>query len=137
MFVGPCVVDPLSALIMQIRQTAEISTRRHVDGLFEIDAPIEAIRPRGDVSVRIRRGETEINSFQAIAAIETSLECEILRVGGLLPLILRRTLTREDWWATASSTGGRTLVNYSCVGPWLRTQGEVGTPPLSATIACG
>lgn len=59
---------------------------------IEIDASIEAIRPRGDVSVRIRRGETETNSFQAIAAIETSLECEILRVGGLLPLILRRTL---------------------------------------------
>ncbi|WP_413815295.1 hypothetical protein [Bradyrhizobium sp.] len=60
---------------------------------IEIDASIEAIRPRGDVSVRIRRGETETNSFQAIAAIETSLECEILRVGGLLPLILRRTLS--------------------------------------------
>ncbi len=58
---------------------------------IEIDASIEAIRPRGDVSVRIRRGEIETNSFQAIAAIETSLECEILRVGRLLPLILKPT----------------------------------------------
>ncbi|MCP3389807.1 aconitate hydratase AcnA [Bradyrhizobium sp. CCGB12] len=59
---------------------------------IEIDAPIDAIRPRSGVTVRIRRDGAEIDSFDAIAAIETNLEGEILRAGGLLPLILRRAL---------------------------------------------
>ncbi|MGY8635768.1 aconitate hydratase AcnA [Bradyrhizobium sp. 14AA] len=59
---------------------------------IEIDASVEAIRPRAGVVVRIRRDNTEIDRFEAMAAIETSLECEILRAGGLLPLILRRAL---------------------------------------------
>jgi aconitate hydratase len=37
----------------------------------------------------LRKG-VESNRFVAIAATETNLECEILRVEGLLPLILRR-----------------------------------------------
>ena len=60
---------------------------------IEIDAPIDAIRPRGSVTVRIKRDRAEIDSFAAIAAIETSLECDILRAGGLLPLILRGKLS--------------------------------------------
>ncbi|MET4196769.1 aconitase A [Bradyrhizobium sp. LA8.1] len=59
---------------------------------IEIDAPLDAIRPRGSVTVRLHRGETELDSFQATAAIETGLECEILCAGGLLPLILQGTL---------------------------------------------
>ena len=51
---------------------------------IEIDAPIEASR--------IRRGETETGGLQALAAIETSLECEILGAGGFLPLILTDAL---------------------------------------------
>lgn len=60
---------------------------------IEIDAPIEAIRPRGGVPIRIRRDGKDVDTFEAIAAIETSLECEILRAGGLLPLILRGALS--------------------------------------------
>ncbi|MBR0757740.1 aconitate hydratase AcnA [Bradyrhizobium jicamae] len=60
---------------------------------IEIDAPADAIRPRGSVTVRIHRDGIEINRFEATAAIETSLECDILRAGGLLPLILRGKLS--------------------------------------------
>jgi aconitate hydratase len=55
----------------------------------EIDATPEAIQPRTPVNVRIRRGGVQIDSFEALTAIETRLECAILRAGGLLPLILR------------------------------------------------
>jgi aconitate hydratase len=58
------------------------------DDVIEIDAPMNAIQPRGSVTVRIRRDGEEIDSFSAFAAIETRLECDVLRAGGLLPLIL-------------------------------------------------
>jgi aconitate hydratase len=60
---------------------------RPTDSL-EIDAPPELIRPRAEVTVRITRDRACIATFVAIAAIETHLECETLRVGGVLPLIL-------------------------------------------------
>jgi aconitate hydratase len=60
--------------------------------LIEIDAPAEAIAPRARVRVRVVREDAELDRFDAMAAIETSLECEMLRAGGLLPLILRRAL---------------------------------------------
>ncbi|MGW1424221.1 aconitate hydratase AcnA [Bradyrhizobium manausense] len=59
---------------------------------IEVNAPMDAIRPRGRVPVRILRDGGEIDGFAAIAAIETSLECDVLGAGGLLPLILRRAL---------------------------------------------
>jgi aconitate hydratase len=58
------------------------------DDVIEIDAPMNAIQPRGSVTVRIRRDGEEIDSFSAFAAVETRLECDVLRAGGLLPLIL-------------------------------------------------
>jgi aconitate hydratase len=62
------------------------------DDRVEIDACPETIKPRAEVIVRVLRGETEIDRFVATAAIQTNLECEILRSGGLLPLILSRAL---------------------------------------------
>jgi aconitate hydratase len=59
---------------------------------IEIEALEGAIRPRGIVPVVIRRGDAVIDRFEATAAIETRLECDVLRSGGLLPLILRRML---------------------------------------------
>ncbi|GLR85321.1 aconitate hydratase AcnA [Bradyrhizobium iriomotense] len=60
------------------------------DDRLEIDAPFEALKPRAAVNVRILRDGAEIDRFVGTAAVETNLECETLRVGGLLPLILRR-----------------------------------------------
>jgi aconitate hydratase len=60
--------------------------------VIEIDAPADAILPRANVKVRIVRDGAELDRFDARAAIETSLECDMLRAGGLLPLILRRAL---------------------------------------------
>ena len=63
------------------------------EDIVEIDASADAIRPRAGVNVRILRGGIPIDGFEAQAAIETNLECAILRAGGLLPLILRDTLS--------------------------------------------
>lgn len=62
----------------------------HPDDRVGIDAPVKALKPRATINARMLRKGVEINRFVAIAATETNLECEILRVGGLLPLILRR-----------------------------------------------
>ena len=55
----------------------------------EIDATPEQISPRASIRVCIGR-DGIYDCFEAVAAVETGLECEILNAGGLLPLILRR-----------------------------------------------
>ena len=72
------------------RRPQELSLRP--EDIVEIDASPDAIQPRTRVNVRIRRGGVQIDGFEALIAIETNLECAILRAGGLLPLILRNTL---------------------------------------------
>jgi aconitate hydratase len=60
-----------------------------------IDADPAGISPRCAVPVTIRRALGESETFMAIAAIETGLEVEILRGGGIIPLILRRVTNAE------------------------------------------
>ncbi|OHV79299.1 aconitate hydratase AcnA [Rhizobium sp. LCM 4573] len=60
--------------------------------LLEVDAEETHIAPRRPVRIAIRRRSGETVSFQATAAIETSSEVNILRAGGILPLILRNAL---------------------------------------------
>jgi aconitate hydratase len=59
---------------------------------IEIDAHADALTPRARVPVRIHRASGRIESFDAIAAVETTLEITLLQSGGVLPLILNRTL---------------------------------------------
>lgn len=61
---------------------------------IRLDAGENSIQPRAAIAAAIvRRGGTE-EPFTATAAVETGLECELLAVGGVIPMILRRTLTR-------------------------------------------
>jgi aconitate hydratase len=55
-----------------------------------VEAEDSAIHPRAPIPVRILRADGRVDRLTATAAIETSLEVETLRQGGLLPLILRR-----------------------------------------------
>ncbi|NVO12917.1 MAG: aconitate hydratase AcnA [Rhodoplanes sp.] len=57
---------------------------------IEIEAAPEKLAPRASVAVAIHRRDGRIDRIVATAAIETSLEIEILAAGGVLPLILRR-----------------------------------------------
>jgi aconitate hydratase A / 2-methylisocitrate dehydratase len=65
------------------------------EDLIEIDAALDRLAPRASVPVVIRRRNGEARALTATAAIETRLEIDTLAAGGILPLILRTTLTRS------------------------------------------
>lgn len=57
-----------------------------------LDIDAQHITPSAPVSVAIRRTNGCTTRFVAQAAVETALEAELLRAGGILPYILRRNL---------------------------------------------
>jgi aconitate hydratase len=59
---------------------------------FEIDARAGSIAPAARIPVRLMRASGKALSFEATAAIETRLEVELLEAGGVIPVILRKTL---------------------------------------------
>ncbi|WP_431324349.1 aconitate hydratase AcnA [Rhizobium sp. YTU87027] len=61
-----------------------------------VHADEAAISPRGVVEVEVQRSKGDVISFETTAAIETMAEIEILRAGGVLPLILRRQLSSNS-----------------------------------------
>jgi aconitate hydratase len=62
---------------------------------IEIDAKPESMSPRCDVPVRILRADGRIESMIASAAIETQLEVELLRAGGVIPSILKKNISEQ------------------------------------------
>jgi len=59
---------------------------------IEVAAPPEVLQVRAAVPVRILRVDGRIDTFDAIAAVETGLEVKLLRTGGVIPSILKETL---------------------------------------------
>jgi aconitate hydratase len=57
-----------------------------------IDAPADRLQPRAAIEIVIERAGGGHDRLHAQAAVETRLEIETLRAGGLLPLILERAL---------------------------------------------
>jgi aconitate hydratase len=45
--------------------------------------------------LRILRADRQIEPMIATAAVETQLEVELLRVGGVIPSILKKTIAQE------------------------------------------
>ena len=68
---------------------------------IEVEAAAETLRVRGQVPVRIVRADGRVDAFAADLAVETGLEIELLRVGGVIPAILRNTLAAEPLQAAA------------------------------------
>jgi aconitate hydratase len=60
-----------------------------------IEAPAERMAPGAAVPVTLVRANGEASAFVARAAVETRLEAELLREGGVLPAILRRTIRAQ------------------------------------------
>lgn len=54
-----------------------------------IAAPAESLKPRMPIPVRIVRQDGNRFEFTATAAVETSLEVDTLKAGGIIPLILQ------------------------------------------------
>jgi aconitate hydratase len=63
---------------------------------LEIDAPADSLTPRCNVAVRIVRADGSVQSVAAKAAVETQLECRLLRSGGVIPLILQQQLETQE-----------------------------------------
>jgi aconitate hydratase len=63
---------------------------------IEIDAPAQALSPRCTIAVRIVRANGDVEALDAIAAVETQLECTLLRSGGVIPLILQHHLAKQE-----------------------------------------
>jgi aconitate hydratase len=59
---------------------------------IEIDAPAAAIEPRARVTVSVHRVNGAIETYEARAAVETRLEVDLLRQGGVIPYILQKTI---------------------------------------------
>ena len=62
---------------------------------IEVVAPVDALAPRSSVAVRILRADGALESLIATAAVETQLEVELLRSGGVIPLILAKTIAKH------------------------------------------
>ncbi len=65
-----------------------------IEDTIAIDATSARIAPRAGVVVCIRRRSGKTDSFTAAIAVETALEVELLKDGGILPHILRHIGTR-------------------------------------------
>ena len=70
------------------RDVTPMSLRLDVGDLIVIDADPATLAPRARVPISIRRRTGAVDTFEATAALETSLEVQVLRSGGLLPMIL-------------------------------------------------
>ena len=59
---------------------------------IEIEADAARLAPRCKVPVALHRADGRIERFAACAAVETQLEVEQLRDGGVMPSILKRII---------------------------------------------
>jgi aconitate hydratase len=53
------------------------------------------LRPRCDVAVHLHRANGKLETFSAVAAIETQLETDLLKHGGVIPYILHKTISEQ------------------------------------------
>ncbi|BBE33520.1 aconitate hydratase [Sphingosinicella microcystinivorans] len=60
---------------------------------IEIDMPEHALAPSAPCAVRVLRANGDAQALTARAAVETQAEVRVLKAGGLLPLMLRASLT--------------------------------------------
>ena len=59
---------------------------------IEVLADARDLQPRCAVRVTLRRADGRLESIPATAAVETQLEIELLRAGGVIPSILKQTI---------------------------------------------
>jgi len=62
---------------------------------YSIRGLARGLQPRQEVTVRAKREDGGEVSFRAVSRIDTPLEAEQYRHGGILPYILRRLLARD------------------------------------------
>jgi aconitate hydratase len=55
-------------------------------------AEAPALKPRMPIAIRLLRRDGKVDLLEAVAAVETLLEAELLRRGGVMPSILHNTI---------------------------------------------
>ena len=60
----------------------------HADDRVVVDAGVEMLAPRCGIPVRVERVDGTSEAFTCLAAVETQLEVDLLRKGGVMPSIL-------------------------------------------------
>ncbi|HEX7889741.1 MAG TPA: aconitate hydratase AcnA, partial [Ramlibacter sp.] len=60
---------------------------------LDIDARTDALKVRAAVPVKLLRADGRVETFAATAAVETQLEIDLLRAGGVIPAILQERLS--------------------------------------------
>jgi aconitate hydratase len=63
---------------------------------IEVDAQAGSLAPRGAVPVRVLRRDGRVQTLTATAAVETQLEVALLRDGGVIPAILKKTIAAQQ-----------------------------------------
>jgi aconitate hydratase len=63
---------------------------------LEVDAAGDTLSPRCKIAVRVVRANGSVQPIEATAAVETRLECALLRSGGVIPLILQKSLLTQE-----------------------------------------
>ena len=58
--------------------------------VLQIDASLSVTTPPAFVPISIHRRSGKVENLTAVAALETSLEVDVLRIGGVLPTVLKR-----------------------------------------------
>ena len=76
--------------ILPLRVPAQFRRDLKPGDKFMVQANVEDLSPRCEIAVSIRRRDGGTAEFNATAAIETVAEIEILRHGGILPLIMSK-----------------------------------------------
>ncbi|MEK6608858.1 MAG: aconitate hydratase AcnA [Myxococcota bacterium] len=83
-------VLPLEFLPGQSRETLSL------DGTetYEVDQPSGGIAPRARLTVRAQGAGGRTVAFEALARIDTAVEADVFRHGGILPAVLRQLVAR-------------------------------------------
>ncbi len=88
-----------------------------LDGTEEVDLlGLDALSPRGPVTVRVRRRDGSAFDFEARAAVETDRELDYLRTGGVLPYVMDK-LIRRGTASRRPGDGGRAPGETTAVPP--------------------
>ena len=81
--------------ILPLRLPADVHPRKlklQPGDRLAVEAPAELIAPRCEVAVRLLRADGTTQLLRCKAAVETQFEVELLKSGGVIPAILRKTM---------------------------------------------
>ena len=63
---------------------------------IEVDIDHRLLSPRAPIPIAIHRRDGATETFEALAAVETRLEADVLKAGGIIPLILQAELRKSE-----------------------------------------